>query len=188
MDRQTIKRKVHEKDFDRYDVSLLNEALRREEERLRLVVRHENLEYWQRIGLIVLTWTGVLCTFALGLFLCIKMFSYLGADDPLGSYRSSPEAVVLEPKPANIQTSYTQFIREFLLSGETLVTGKTFEPGNNQAVSQYCYLESIGGSASIGANYLAELLDGEVVFYTTESDLREMVTSKCQFDFYGPVE
>jgi hypothetical protein len=185
---QSADGQVNLEEYDRYDVSLLSSALRREEKQLILEAGRERLNYWQQVGMVILTWVSILSIFALLLFIGLKLFNYFSENDPFDNFFEPPEPKALSSKPENIQTSYTQFIREFLLSGETLVTGKTFEPGNNQAVSQYCYLESIGGNASVGANYLAELIDREIVFYTNESDLRQMVESKCQFDFYEPVD
>ena len=168
----------------RHNVSLIDIALLEERNRIKRECQIEKLRFWRNVGSFVLPWVAGLVIIILMVFLYYWLVdesagkSYLSDVIPLNG--AQPEI----PGREKIQTSYTVFTREFLLTGETLVTGKTYEPGNNQAVSQYCYLESIGGSASVGASYLAELADNEIIFYTTEKSLVDLVKTNCKFESY----
>ncbi len=79
-------------------------------------------------------------------------------------------------------TSFTVFQRTLAASGETVVTGKTYEPDSlSVPVEQYCYLESAGSAANVSAIPLASYVAGKVAIETDDAALRDYVSRYCRF-------
>lgn len=84
-----------------------------------------------------------------------------------------------------IETTFTIFHSTIIPTGESVVTGKEYDPQNITSPShQYCYLRSEIGDSSFKSSVteLANFKDGSIRYFTTDNYLNELVDSYCVFN------
>jgi hypothetical protein len=89
-----------------------------------------------------------------------------------------------EEERAFIETSFTIFHSTITASGESVVTGKEYDPKDITAPSnQYCYLRSVIDDSGFKSSIidLANFKDGNVIYLTGDSYLNGLTDSYCVF-------
>lgn len=78
-----------------------------------------------------------------------------------------------------IKTRYTVFRETVVDSGDTVITGLTYEPTNiAEPIEQYCYIEG----ANLTGTALAEVNGNEVVYITENPHFQRLVSKHCLFE------
>lgn len=86
------------------------------------------------------------------------------------------------PDSAFINTSFTVFHRTLISTGEYVVTGKIYQPGNLQTPSeQYCYLEQNQNSNQLSGQALSYIEDEELILETDDKAMISLAHRYCQF-------
>ncbi len=86
------------------------------------------------------------------------------------------------PDRAFIDTSFTVFHRTLISTGEYVVTGKIYQPGNLQTPSeQYCYLEQNQSSKQLSGQALSYIEDEELILETDDKAMISLAHRYCQF-------
>ena len=168
------------------DYSLLNHAIDLEKskaDQLLKYYKHRKLISWARIVLFAATATSLLVlAFAIAYYLLFRA----EALKPKAYDPSEERKIIKEIKQDDqkISSVFTVFIREKLDTGETVVTGKSYTPGDTAVpFEQYCYLETIGSDRKeVGSNFLAEVYENQVVYATAEEDKIHLAENYCRFE------
>lgn len=82
----------------------------------------------------------------------------------------------------SIDTSFTVFTRQQIETGEYVVTGKNYSPGDlKKPTDQYCYIEPITADSGMAGEPIASYFEGSLTTETSDKFLLENALNYCQF-------